>query len=227
MSEPNSEYMGHFTPESGTARSISRGLAETFEEKGISLNELSAEGCDGTVTNTGTKGGIIKLLEDRLGRPLHWFVCQLHANELPLRHLFSSLDGKTSGPRCFTGPIGRLLANCEIRPVVDFEPISFGDMPSIDIKELSTDQKYLYEIHISVAQGSVPDDLANRSPGNLNHARWLTTANRIFRLYVATESPSDGLKSLCYLVMNMYAPMWFTLKTNPFVQDGPLSLIHI
>ena len=68
MSEPNSEYIGHFTPESVSTRIITTSLLETWEEKGMSLNELSAVGCDGTVSNTGTKGGIRKLLVDRLGR---------------------------------------------------------------------------------------------------------------------------------------------------------------
>ena len=46
LSEPNSEYIAHFTPGSGTASSITIGLVETLEQKGISLEELSAVGCD-------------------------------------------------------------------------------------------------------------------------------------------------------------------------------------
>ena len=35
-------------------------------------------------------------------KPLQWLVCQLHADELPLRHLLEHLDGVTAGPRAST-----------------------------------------------------------------------------------------------------------------------------
>ena len=56
-------------------------------------------------------GGVIRLLEVKIGRPLHYAICQLHGNELPLRHLFSKLDGSTSGPNSFSGPIGNAIKN--------------------------------------------------------------------------------------------------------------------
>ena len=33
--------------------------------------------------------------------------CLLHINELPLRAVFTSLDGPTTGPKSFEGPIGK------------------------------------------------------------------------------------------------------------------------
>ena len=35
--------------------------------------------------------------------------CQLHGNELPLKHLLIHLDRKTNGTPKFTGPIEKLL----------------------------------------------------------------------------------------------------------------------
>ena len=219
ISEPGSKYMGHFAPKTGTAHCISAAILKFAKEKDISLNSLDAVGCDGTVLNTGTKGGIIRLLEESLQRPLHWFICMLHANELPLRHLLADIDGKTNGPHGFTGPIGTKLKHCETLPIVSFAPI-VASIDSITMEELSTDQRYLYEIHQAVSQGKISEALAMRSPGNLNHSRWLTTANRILRLYVATENPSDNLLCLAYFVMTVYAPMWLKIKTNPHVQTG-------
>src|SRR6218665_2914973 len=82
------------------------------------LNEVDtkavvAVGCDGTNVNSGRIGGIIRLLELKFIKPLQWFACQLHADELPLRHLVEYLDGVTAGPRAFTGPIDKSMANCE------------------------------------------------------------------------------------------------------------------
>lgn len=63
-------------------------------------------------------------MEVKLQRSLQWFICQLHGNELPLRHLFQYLDGVTTGPRGYSGPIGKQLANCHNRPGVAFEAVS-------------------------------------------------------------------------------------------------------
>ena len=59
----------------------------------------------------------------------------LHANQLPLRQLFSTLNGKTSGPRCFTGPIGKLLQNCERKTVQKLDPIEVPSVIIIDATE--------------------------------------------------------------------------------------------
>jgi len=45
-----------------------------------------------------------------LGRVLQLIVCLLHHCELPFRHLFVKLDGTTTGPDSFSGPIGKLIA---------------------------------------------------------------------------------------------------------------------
>jgi hypothetical protein len=223
ISEPDSKYIGHFTPVSGAAQNIANELLQFATDKLLSINSLIAVGCDGTAVNTGRKGGIIKILEESLQKPLHWFICLLHANELPLRHLIGNIDGKTSGPTGFTGPIGKKLKLCETLPVVNFDPIS-ATLDFISHQELSTDQKYLYDIHKAITEGHVSEQLAERLPGNLNHSRWLTTANRILRLYVATENASKDLVTLTSFIMTVYAPMWFSIKRNPYVQDGPKHL---
>ena len=187
---------------------------------------MVAIGCDGTNVNTGTKGGVIKLFESRLKRPLHWFICMLHANELPLGHLFSTLDGKTIGPRCFTGNMGRELQSCVFKTVVNFPPVPVPPQ-RVYVSVLSTDKKYLYVFHQAVSTGYISHDLSVRSPGTLNHARWITTANRILRLYVSNENPSGNLSLLTKYVMEVYAPMWFKIKTEPYVQSGAKHLFHV
>ena len=89
-----------------------------LEEKIFSMTPLVAIGCDGINVNTGVKNGVIKQIGNALGSPMHWFVCMLYSNDLPLRHLFNALDGKTSGPRSFTGPIGKWVQKSETKAVV-------------------------------------------------------------------------------------------------------------
>jgi hypothetical protein len=223
IEEPGSEYIGHLAMTTGYAKAICNAIVSYLEANNIATDELAAVGCDGTAVNTGNKGGVIRLLEENLNRPLHWFICQLHANELPLRHLISNLDGKTTGPRGFVGPIGKQLDKCEALSVVEFEPIP-TNLPSVDRENLSTDQKYLYDIHLSISEGNCSAEMACKSPGKMSHARWLTTANRILRLYVSTSDPSDTLKSIVLFIMKVYVPSWFEIKVNSSSQDGVRNL---
>lgn len=225
VSEPGSVYLGHITPSSGSAQNIKRGLLE-FLEKNIDISEVQAIGCDGTAVNTGYKNGIIRQLEISFVRPLQWFVCLMHTNELPLRHLLQHLDGKTIGPKGYCGEIGKKLENCEKQPVVKFKKIDVN-FPDIDLTKLSTDQKYLYEICIAISKGTISPSLTRREPGKMAHSRWLTTANRILRLYVATENPSYNLNIITEYVMKVYAPTWFELKVRPSCRHGSYHFFGI
>ena len=59
---------------------------------------------------TGHSGGVMCIMEERLGRPLQWSICLLDCNELPLRHVFRLLDEiTTTGPDSFSGKIGKMV----------------------------------------------------------------------------------------------------------------------
>lgn len=113
IQEPGSHYIGHLTPDTGTSKSITSSIMDFFSAKEVDTSQVVVIGCDGTAVNTGLRGGVIKLIEEKLGHPVHWLVCLLHANELPLRHLIHTVDGKTTGPSTFTGTIGKQLPDCE------------------------------------------------------------------------------------------------------------------
>lgn len=223
IKEPESIYVGYVTPLQGTAKAIETSINALLSAKNISTVDLLAIGCDGTVTNTGKFNGVIRLFERRLQRPLQWIICMLHLNELPLRHLFDYLDGKTSGPSTYNGPIGKLLDKCETRAVVEFESIP-GQLPTLKPDDLSTDQKYLFEITLAVITGSCAENLANKSPGKMSHARWLTKANRILRLYISTPTPSTNLIILAQYIVKVYTPVWFQIKTHSSCKDGSRHL---
>ena len=64
-----------------------------------------------------------------------------------MRHIFCYLDGGTSGPQAFLGPIGKALKACEELPIIAFEPIEpIEPLCFVDATTLSTDQRYLIEI---------------------------------------------------------------------------------
>jgi hypothetical protein len=58
------------------------------------------------------------------------------------------------------------------------------------------------------------------------HSRWLTTANRLLRLYISTKNPSTNLKILTNYVMKVYAPSWFTIKMKPSCTQGTRHLFE-
>ena len=102
------EFVDHVTPSSGYSSQIASEILTSLRSKGIATDNIQAIGCDGTVVDRCSKHGVTALHEQTLGRSLQWLICQLHCNELPLRHLVMELDRKTTGPLGFTGPMGRL-----------------------------------------------------------------------------------------------------------------------
>ena len=119
VGEPSSSYIDHLTRDNGTSRCIANEILHLIFETGSS-GSLNALLCNATVVNTGKFGGVIKLIETELDRPMQWLVCQLHLNELPFKHVFELIDGKTSGPGSFKGEIGKKitegLTNLEVVP---------------------------------------------------------------------------------------------------------------
>jgi len=224
MCEPGGKFLTHVTPDSSTARGITDSICKYYDEIGLDMSKTLGIGCDGTATNTGATGGIICLLEKKLGKPLQWLLCQLHANELPLRHIMKHLDGPTTGPQGFAGVIGSALTRCEYMPVCPFNSISSELQQELTIQDLSTDQRYLYEISKSVSSGFCPEELARRNPGKMAHSRWLTTANRVLRLYISTSNPTPNLQMLASFIVRVYAPVWFAIKSKPSCKDGARHL---
>lgn len=223
VQQPQSRYIGHVIPKSGSAKEISNSIISFLTQNLVDTKDIIAVGCDGTNTNTGHKAGVIRRLEENFKKPVQWLVCQLHSNELPLRHLLQHLDGVTTGPTGFSGPIGKALANCESLPIAAFSKIDSA-LPLITATDLSTDQQYLLDICKAVMKGECCDDISRRNPGAMSHARWLTTASRILRLYVASDSPTDNLKTLATFVVKVYCPGWFQIKTNSSCKDGAVNV---
>lgn len=63
--------------------------------------------------------------------------------------------------------------------------------------------------------------MAAKVPGKLCHSRWLTLASRILRLYISYEKAPKNVQTLADFVVKIYAPMWFLIKRNHNVLNGP------
>ena len=102
----------------------------------------------------------------------------IHINELPLRHLVITIDGKYIPKQAWTGPIGKLLEKVntlEINP--EFTPfpelVDIISIPEDIAKKMSTDQKNCYLLLNAMKSGILSSELANIKCGPLNQSRWL------------------------------------------------------
>ena len=228
--EPGGEYLCHSEISSGTGRDLANDFIEVKAEH-ESLDSIVAVVADGTNTNTGWKDGMIAHTERDLQRPILWLICQLHGNELGLRHYFDQCDGGfgTSGPDSFNGPIGKACkGELHLLDTVEFEKIetSLDDLEDIVWKDLSCDQQLLYRWTKAIAAGLAPADLSCRVAGPINHSRWLTLAIRLMQLYTVTPSPSVGLQRVVRYIVQVYVPGWFQIKSHSKFTSGPLNLFY-
>ena len=224
VSYPGDNYVDHVAPNSHKAIDICDAIMSVITSTD-SKQSLKAVICDSTNVNTGKVNGVIRRLELSLKRPLQWFICLLHTNELPLRKYFKVLDGETTGPKTSLGDIGKVLDfDPKDLPIVDYSVVTGKviSLPEDIISDLSSDQKYLHKACIAIQNEIVQDRqfLESAQPGCLNNARWLTKANRILRYYMSEANPSSTLKRLVSFILNFYAPSWFHIKANGSGQDG-------
>ena len=166
-----------------------------------------------------------------MGKPCQQAICGIHRNELPQGHIFKDVDGITSGPSSFSGSIEKEIKQDLTKlSLVQFDPVAgrVKEIPEDIVKELSTDQKYLYEIALVVQNGPehCPENLLTKEPGALNNARWNTLANRILRLYITKRIPSPNLKRLVHFILNEYAPGWFQFKRYSTLNDGSKNIFY-
>ena len=233
VSFPGDNYIDHVVPSSSKSEDVAKEILSVINDTN-STESLSALVCDGTNNNTGKSNGIIRRLEESLGRPLQWLVCMLHFNELPFRKYFSTLDGATTtGPSSSSGVIASLLDyDPKDLPIANFLPVS-GKVLDVDEnikKDLSWDQLYFLKACLAVQAGreSSPDIqyFQSSQPGCLNHSRWLTKANRILRLYMSKDVSSKSLKRITNFIVNFYGPLWFKIKCNSSCQSGARNLFY-
>ena len=187
-----------------------------------------------TNVNTGWKGGVVQYIEEILNKKLIWIICNLHTNELPLRKLINLKIGVTNSDTVIAGNIGRLLSIVDELPTDNhFARIKFdNEIVSLSekvINELSTDQKHAYQLYLAVTSGNISKKLAETRCGPLNHARWLTTANRIMKLWMSchnlTTQEKSNLKSVVQWIVCCYYPIWFYIKCNSSFLNGPYHVL--
>ena len=99
-------------------------------------------------------------------------------------------------------------------PLVKFSPIlgKVVEVSSSIKRDLSTDQKYLYEMCLGVQSGVnffQGCQVHIRQQGRLHNARWFTLANRIMRFYISQVEPTSELIRIVSFIINSNDPCYF------------------
>ena len=206
VGEPNGFYLSHVMPKDGTEYKIATSVYSAIKDTALE-QKLKIVGSDKTAVMIDKSKGFIASLETLIESPLQWVICLLHLNELYLRHVFQNLDGITSKPDSFSGPIGRQLNGAVSEwKVVKFKSIpnpKFPVIPNSLMDDLSSDQYYAYRICSAVMLGSVDANLEFLEVGKLNHSSWLTLECCILQFYVAQEKPTSNLSTLAEFLINL------------------------
>lgn len=83
LKQPGSKLLGFaVASEDSSLPAIAQCISQFFQDRNIDLSILVGICCDGEAKNTGRLTGILRSFEVKLQRPLHWFVCLIHFNEL-------------------------------------------------------------------------------------------------------------------------------------------------
>lgn len=231
MQHPELNPLGFISSLNGRAYTVYKGLYKFLNPKNSkdAFKCLFAIAADGTNTNTGGTGGIIKLFEDKIGRNLHRIICLLHLNELDMKYVIFGIDGSTASENTLKGEIGRKITNINfaVDRVALFEPISLGELPAgIDdyIKDLRCDQQMLLDLGKAIAAGNCPQEIAHRKPPPLSFCRWNSAAIRLQLYYISQDKPSHDLVTLVTFVQQVYIPMWVRIRTQSSWENGSRHL---
>ena len=231
VGQPGEYYLSHFSTEDGKGKTIAQKIFNTIANTELH-DKLAMVGTDGTAGMTGRFNGCTRNLEELLNKPLQWAICLLHTNELPLRHVFTMLDGTTYSLDSFAGPIGKCLTGTvSCWPVAaNFKSISnpqFVHLPESVVNDLTIDQHYAYRICSAINMGVVDGDLLCLKVRPVVHSRWLTLGCRLLRYFVSVDDPSTNLETLAKFCLQVYFPSWFEIKSNSQLICGAKNFFNL
>lgn len=115
----------------------------------------------------------------------------------------------------------------------DFQPLNppfpLRELPPDVINDLSTDQNYGYRICQTITTGIIDEDLLRMKVGPVSHSHWVTTADRICRVYISKHGlTGEDLKKLRVIVpfiVSHYYPLWFDIKAESKISFAPRHIL--
>ena len=133
--------------------------------------------------------------------------------------MISILDGPTNGPNSYKGEYGMDIVKNSKNPEEHLEsgiirePIARNIQDDVGSLENNNDVNYLHKIVKSVIEGgSLDEKFAMRTPGPINHARWLTAANGWCRMWFQQKEFTTNSMIILHFIIRIYTLMHFEIK---------------
>ena len=94
---------------------------------------------------------------------------------------------------------------------------------------MSTDQKTTYQLVTAVQRGELKENMQYLKCGQLSHARWLTTGQRVFFLWTRDHGLSNEdrktLRTLVKFFITFYFKLYYDIKVKHLMTDAPRHVL--
>ena len=174
----------------------------------------------------------------------------MHMIEIIFKDLFFAIDGKPSGPKTYTSPIGKVIGSKNdswkmkdkekiihdkndkdyswwtADKVIRFKDARKGLVKEKPSKLPNHDDNVLEQLCQLVQHG--PDskykDAINLTPGQNSLSRWKNLAANFSLYFVMSETHTVNELLLMDIILNFYVPVLDEIKANPHFTNGPKHL---
>ena len=158
VAEPNSQYVGHVSPSSGSGYGETTVILKYIvSQLNGGFKEVEVLYCEETNKNAAWKGRILRKLKQLAEKRMQWVVWLLHFNDFPFRAFFTHMESTISNPHSYTGPIVLKPNDCKKLPVVSFKPYHSAE----ELRKLTEDLIYLFRIFQPIKSGAYPEGLSS------------------------------------------------------------------
>ena len=103
------------------------------------------------------------------------------------------------------------------------------EIPDNIINQMSTDQRTSYKLVSAVQKGTLPESLQYLKCGELSHARWLTTGQRLVFLWTRKHGLLDRdkriLRVLVMFFIQFYFKLYFLIKVKHSIVEAPRHIL--
>lgn len=230
--------------------------AVTITNKGLEVIQdwgitdcITGLSMDTTATNTGRKGGVCVLLENRMHKQLIWFPCRHHVAELVLGSNIALWEGKSSGPsvnrfenfkkKVWSGiDKGNYISLSDEKRKQLEKYYSYDNVVAFvknqqKKKQIRGDYKELLELALAFLGVNKPKI---KPPGCTSNARWMQKAIYSLKMYLFREQQEKAkkkteiddmkrLEDICLFIVFVYIPYWFDCTTATHTLKNDIDFI--
>lgn len=215
----------------GTGKAIADAVYDQLVEWEL-LTKIQAMCFDTTATNTGSRKGACRIIQQKIGRDLLPLACRHHVFEIVLRAVFDLKMGTTKAPEVlifnrfqtawdqgqfdqknFKSGLEDEFVRSKISDKVAKDVIDFCKI-HLEKSQPRSDYKEFLQIAIIFLGGELPNFNVSR-PGATTHARWMSKCIYALKIFVFRDQFTfegdelKGIRDVCIFIVHLYLKVWF------------------